>query len=92
MANMVIINGASVDAEDPCALWQALYAYKLKVLSGAKIEEIEVRSPVTTRRTRFGAANMAELEAELSRLQSACSEKNGGRRQRFAIRGVHRPY
>lgn len=91
MPNMVTIGGAQVDADDPCALFQALYAHKLKVLSGQQVEEIELRSPVTTRRSRFGAGNIAELDAELARLQAACEAKSG-RRRRFAVRGTHRPY
>ncbi|MEW6121639.1 MAG: hypothetical protein AB1698_03440 [Pseudomonadota bacterium] len=91
MANMVTIGGAPVDADDPCALFQALYAHKLKILSGANVEEIEIRSPVTTRRTRFGVGNLAELDAEVARLQAACEAKSG-RRRRYAVRGTHRPY
>ncbi|MEP9378395.1 hypothetical protein ABLE91_16890 [Aquabacter sp. CN5-332] len=91
MPNMVMINGAQVDADDPCALWQALYAFKLKVIAGDKVDEMEIRSPVTNRRTRWGAANIKDLDAELARLQSACDAKKGKRR-RYAIRGVYRPY
>ncbi|GGF56651.1 hypothetical protein GCM10007301_15420 [Azorhizobium oxalatiphilum] len=91
MANIVTIRGAQVDADDPCALWQALYAFKLAVLAGERVEEIEVRSPVTTRRSRFGASSMSDLEAELDRLQASCEAKSG-RRRRYAIRGTYRPY
>jgi len=91
MLNPVTINGAIINGDDPCALFQALYAHKLKMLSGQQVEEIELRSPVTTRRSRFGAGNIAELDAELARLQAACEAKSG-RRRRFALRGVHRPY
>lgn len=87
----VMIGGVAVDMEDPCALWQALYAHKLKILSGQQVEEIELRSPVTTRRSRFGAGNIPALDEELSRLQAACEAKSG-RRRRFAQRGTHRPY
>ena len=48
--SVVTIGGVSVDTDDPCALWQALYAYKLKVLAGEQVEEFEIRSPVTNRR------------------------------------------
>lgn len=87
----VKIGGAEVDQDDPCALWQALYAHKLKVLAGGAVEEIEVRSPVTQQRTRFGKANLDALDAELTRLQAACQAKQGYRR-RYATRGVHRRY
>lgn len=88
----VMIGGVAVDMDDACALWQALYAHKLRILSGQQVEEIELRSPVTTRRSRFGAGNLAALDAELSRLQAACEAKSGRRRLRFAQRGTHRPY
>lgn len=89
--NLTVIGGQSVDADDPCALWQALYAFKLKVLAGEKVEEVEIRSPVTNRRTRFSAANIAALDNELGRLQRACEAKKG-KRSRFAISGGFRPY
>lgn len=88
---LVDIAGVSVDADDPCALWQALYAYKLKVLAGGRVEEIEIRSPITNRRTRFSAGNLAALDDEMNRLQRACDAKNG-KRSRFATSGGFRPY
>ena len=91
MLNPVKINGAVIDGDDPCALFQALYAFKLSALAGGKVEEVEVRSPVTSRRTRFGATNLPALEAELSRLQAACEKIRGGRR-RYAQRGTFRPH
>ena len=89
--SVVTIGGVSVDTDDPCALWQALYAYKLKVLAGEQLEEFEIRSPVTNRRSRFTPANMAALDDELTRLQRACDAKNG-KRTRFATSGGYRPY
>ena len=89
----VKIDGVEVDTRDPCALWQALYAFKLKVLSGGKVDEFEIRSSVTTRRTKFGPANMAGLEEEMSRLHTACSALTSTpRRTRYAIRGTFRPH
>lgn len=85
MANMVTIDGNSVDAEDPCALYQALYAVKLKLLAGDRVEEIEIRSPVNQRRLRVAASNIKALDDELMRLASACSAKSG-QRTRFAKR------
>lgn len=87
MALTVKINGASVDADDPCALWQALYAVKLKRIAGEAVEEGEIASPVTRRRMRYGSVPLAELDAELDRLAAACDLKNGKRR-RFAARMV----
>lgn len=75
--------GATVDADDPCALYQALYAAKLKLLAGERVEETEVRSPVTQQRVRVAVGNIAALDAELMRLAAACSARQG-RRSRFA--------
>lgn len=85
MPNMVKIAGAVVDAEDPCALYQALYAAKVKLIAGERLEEIEVQSPATRRRIRISAASIAALDAELRHLAAACEARNG-RRSRFAKR------
>lgn len=85
MPTMVMIGGASVDAEDPCALYQALYSAKLQLLAGERIEETEVRSPVTQRRLRVAVTNIAAIDDELRRLSAACEAKHG-RRTRFAKR------
>lgn len=81
--SMVIINGVAVDGEDPCALYQALYAVKLRILAGEQVEELSIQSPVTRETIRFSASSMKALDAELMRLASACSAKNG-RRSRYA--------
>lgn len=75
--------GVEVDADDPCALYQALYAAKLKLLAGERVEETEVRSPVTHQRVRVAVGNIPALDAELMRLAAACSAKQG-KRSRFA--------
>jgi hypothetical protein len=87
MANLVTIGGTKVDADDPCALYQALYAAKLKILAGEHVEETEIRSPVSQRRIRLSAgsaANMAALDAELRSLSAACEAKTSGKRTRYA--------
>jgi hypothetical protein len=96
MANLVSIGGAKVDVDDPCALYQALYAAKLKILAGEHVEETEIRSPVSQRRIRLSAgsaANMAALDVELRGLASACELKTTGKRTRYAksIRFVGNP-
>lgn len=85
MAN-VIIGGVTVDADDPCALYQALYSAKLSVIAGGNV--IMVQHGET--KTQFGAANMKSLDAELSRLSDLCSQSTGGRKARFAIRAGFR--
>lgn len=75
--------GAEVDADDPCALYQALYAAKLKLIAGDRVEETEIRSSVSQRRIKVSMASMKDIDAELLRLASACSAKNG-KRSRYA--------
>jgi len=77
----VKIDGATVDMDDPCALYQALYAIKLKRIAGESIEEGEIASPVTRRRMRYATVSLSDLDAELSRLASACDAKSGKRRR-----------
>lgn len=85
MPNLVTIGGASVDADDPCALYQALYAQKLRMIAGERVEETEIRSSVSQRRIKLSAANMSALDAELMALSAACTAKTGnGKRTRFA--------
>ena len=86
MPTMVTIGGASVDAEDPCALYQALYSAKIKLLAGERVEETEVRSPVTHRHIRVSVSNIAALDQELARLAQAWAAKNGTGRVRYAKR------
>lgn len=82
----VKINGAVVDGDDPCALYQALYAVKLQILSGERVEEMSIQSPVTREMVRFSSTNMAALDRELERLAAACNLQTCGRRTRFAKR------
>jgi hypothetical protein len=79
----VTINGAAVDMDDSCALYQALYAVKLKILSGEHVEEISIQSPVSREMMRVSAANMAQLDKELLRLGAACTAKTTGKRARY---------
>ena len=77
---MVTINGASVDADDPCALYQALYAVKLRMLSGEQVGEMSIQSPVTREAVVFSPGRLADLDRELVRLSEACTLKTAGRR------------
>lgn len=83
MADMVVIGGQAVDVSDPCALWSALYAAKIKMLAGEHVEEVQLKSPVTQRIVKLTPANMATLDSEMLRLRTACDLKNG-KRTRFA--------
>jgi hypothetical protein len=79
----VTINGAVIDVDDPCALYQALYAVKLKILAGEHVEEISLQSPVSREMMRVSAANMGQLDKELMRLSAACTLKTTGHRARY---------
>lgn len=85
------INGQVVDAADPCALYQALYALKVQLLAGESVTEIEVQDPVSQRRTKFTEGNLDALDAELLKLSTACTRQTTGRPGRFAKRFTH-PY
>ena len=88
----VSIAGQEIDADDPCAIWQALYAFKLKAITSTVAEEIEIRSPVTNRRVKFSGADRAAIDEELRSLARACEAKSG-KRTRFAMPArVLRPY
>lgn len=87
MPTMIKIAGVTVDAENPCALYQALYSAKLKLIAGERVEETEVRSPVTHQRVRVSVGSVAALDAELMRLAAACSALSG-KRSRYA-KSVH---
>lgn len=76
----VTINGQTVDADNPCALWQALYAVKLQIISGEVVQEMTLQSPVTRETVIFGPGKLAALEQELGRLHAACQAKQTGRR------------
>lgn len=79
----IVLGGATVDMDDPCALYQALYAAKLKLLAGERVEETEIRSPVSQNRIRVSIANMAAIDAELQRLSVACTAKTTGQPGRY---------
>jgi hypothetical protein len=88
MPNMITIGGSTVDADDPCALYQALYATKLKLISGEMVGEYSIQSPVTRDSVTFSPSNLRALDAELTRLASACQQKTTGRRptRRWSLR------
>lgn len=93
--NIVTIAGVAVDVNDPCALCRALQAYKVRLATGGVVEEIEIRSPVTTRRTRFSAGSkMADLDAMIADAKAACEASLGTppKRTRYAISARYRPY
>ncbi|KEQ05742.1 hypothetical protein [Pseudorhizobium pelagicum] len=92
---IINVGGQQVDVNDPCALYRALKAYRIKLAAGERVEEVEIRSPVTTRRTRFSSGSKPEdLDRMLSDAKAACELTLGERpkRTRYAIGGRFRPY
>ncbi|MCE6073396.1 hypothetical protein FS799_00810 [Agrobacterium vitis] len=77
---LVKINGVEVDQDNPCALFQALYSTKLRILAGEQVSQVSIQSPVTRDLLVFSSANLSALDAELNRLAAACQEKTTGRR------------
>lgn len=83
---MIKIGGVTVDSSDPCALYQALYLTKLKLIAGERVEETELHSPATRRRIRIAAASIRDIDNELAALRDACERKTTGRPSRYAKR------
>ena len=81
---MVKIDGVEIDTDDPCAVYQALYAIKLKRLANEQVSEVEIKSPVGQRRMQLSTISLDDLNAELNRLADACQKKTNGKRTRFA--------
>ncbi len=78
------IGGVDVDIDDPCAVYQALYAVKLKRLANEQVSEVEIKSPVGQRRMQIAGTSMDDLNVALNRLADACQKKTNGKRTRFA--------
>lgn len=78
--SIIKLGGVSVDASDPCALYQGLYLVKLKLISGEMTGEYSIQSPVTRETVVFSPANLKSLDAEMTRLQAACQQATSGRR------------
>lgn len=86
MTNNVTIGGATVDADDPCALAKALYNVKLSLIAGGGV--IMLQHGET--RTQFSSANMSVLEDEIAKQKDLCTQSTGGRKARFAMRAGFR--
>ena len=90
-----LIGGKVVDINDPCALYKALKIYRTRLAMGERVEEIEVRSPVTTRRTKFSTGSKIEdLDRMMADAKAACETSIGStpKRTRYAIGGRFKPY
>ena len=70
---------------DPCGRAAALKAKKDAIITGSGVLEIDKEhGNGVRRRVRFGAANMAALDAEIRTADNACRAKQGKRPMRFA--------
>lgn len=90
MANNVTIDGATVDADSPCALAKALTAVRLKIVTGGGISEYRTQDFNGGRTIRYSAANLKALDDEIARQTDLCTQSTGGRKARFAIRAGQR--
>lgn len=82
MSTSVLIDGALVDIDDPCAVATALRAAELKVVSSGGV--------VMTRfddghEVRWGRANVTALRDVIAEYERRCDAKSG-RRNRYAKR------
>lgn len=79
--DMVEINGAQVDFDDPCAVAKALRKAELAIVTGGGV--------ATTRfgddEVRWHAGNITRLREMISHYEGQCAAKSG-RRVRFAKR------
>ena len=90
MANNVTIAGATVDADDPCALAKALVGVRLRVIAGESLSDMWIQDFHGQRRTRWNVPNLAALDAEIARQTDLCAQESGTRKARFAIRAGFR--
>ena len=71
--------------DDPCGRATALKAKKDEIITGGGVLEIDKEhGNGVRRRVKFGAANMAALDAEIRAADNACRVKQGKRPSRFA--------
>lgn len=78
--SMIKLGGISVDAADPCALYEALYLVKLKLITGEMTGEYSIQSPVTRETVAFSKPDSKSLNEEMDRLQAACKQATSGHR------------
>ena len=90
MTNNVKIAGATVDADDPCAVYAALVKVRLRLIAGESVNDIWLQDFNGQRRTRFSNASIADLDKEIARQKDLCEQSTGSRKARFAIRAGFR--
>lgn len=82
MPTLIVIDGAQVDMDDPCAVVSALRAAELKIVTGGGL--------VMTRQgrdneVRFDRSNLERLGELIQKYERLC-EARSGRRTRYAKR------
>lgn len=82
MPTMVLIDGISVDIDDPCAIATALRVAELKIATsgGVVMTRFDENHEV-----RWARANLDRLAAVRAQYERACAAKSG-QRSRFAKR------
>ncbi|MGB3044190.1 MAG: hypothetical protein WBB98_13485 [Xanthobacteraceae bacterium] len=81
MPNMVTINDAPVDMDDPCAMATALRKLELQVVTGSGV----VMTRFGDDEVRWSAANLGRLRDLIDDYERRCNLKNGIR-TRYAKR------
>ena len=79
---MIEIDGASIDASDPCAVLAALQAAELKIVTGGGVIMTQFAE---SQEVRWGRADVAQLGTLIQRYERLCESKSG-RRSRYAKR------
>lgn len=80
-AGDVVINGVTVDINDPCAVATELRKAELIILTGGGV----VRARFGDDDVQFSAASLSSLRGAISRYEDACAAKSGVR-HRYAKR------
>lgn len=81
MPTNVIIDGATVDMDNPCAVVTALRSVELKVVTGGGV----VMTRIDDHEVRWSSASIGGLRDLIAQYERLCEIKNG-RRYRYAKR------
>ena len=79
---MIEIDGALIDASDPCAVVVALQAAELKIVTGGGVVMTQFAE---SQEVRWSPANVARLGTLIQTYERLC-ERQSGRRSRYAKR------
>jgi hypothetical protein len=92
MATSVTVGGMTWDLDDPCATYAALRQIRLKLIAGESISEVQAGDANAQRRVRYNTASVEALDRAIAEAQSLCSQSDGGRPKRYAMRAGFRKF